>query len=222
MSTVQMIGMPSATPVAGQAAQLRPNAPPYTPPVAPQQAPPQQAAPPQAVPLPPPPPAWHEPPPPKRIPNWLGALIAFTIVGAIAASVAWYTTQRRNGGVAKSGAAEATQDAVITGHPYSKDLEVTGFRLTTLTKNKYQVQFLVVNHGATEMTDLGGVITVRGKGTDPEKEPAFTFKFKVSSLAPYSAKEVEVREFTQFTKSRNDMPDWQFYEPIVEITSPAL
>jgi hypothetical protein len=225
MSTIQMTGIPmartaappaqapvQAQPVQAQAVQQQ--APPVAYEAAPQAAPPAMPAPPPASSAP-----WREEAPPKKLPNWLGFLIAFAIVGSIAATVAWYTTQRQKGSATV--APEVKKDAVVSNHPYARDLEIAGFRLTNLTKSKQQVQFLIINHGGTDMSDLGGIITVRGRGTAPDAEPAFTFKFSVKNLPPYSAKEIEVREFLQIKKSMIDMPDWQFFEPKLEITSPA-
>jgi hypothetical protein len=161
-----------------------------------------------------------EPPPSNRLPNWAGALIAFTLVGAIAGSVAWYTTRGGDSSASAAATPAPTKKTAIGEHPYAKDLEIAGFRITMLTKAKAQVQFLVINHGGSEMSDLGGIIRLNVKGAKPEDEPAAIFKFTVSSLPPFGAKEVEVSDFVS-KKKPLDMPDWQFFEPVLEITSPA-
>jgi hypothetical protein len=158
-----------------------------------------------------------QPPAEKKLPNWLGALLAFAAVGAVAATVAWYTN-RDEAGSASSVETKKAAAPKAGSHPYASALEVAGFRIVT-TGKKQGVQFLVINHSGVELSDLGGVITVRAKGGSPEDKPAFVFKFKVSSVPPFGAKEVEVNDFLEIRKSI-DMPDWQFFEPSVEITSP--
>jgi hypothetical protein len=161
---------------------------------------------------------WQQPEE-KKIPNWLGFLIAAAVFGGIAYSVIWYTS-RDDRGTAKKASAETAAPKSIGTHTYAKSLEVAGFRITQPGKNKVNVQFLVINHGNYEMSDLGGTITLRAKGLGPEAPPAVVFKFKVSSVPPFGAKEVEVNEVIEILKP-NDMPDWQFYVPEVEITSPV-
>ncbi len=219
MSTVQMTGMPM-TPA--------PTRQPVPPPVSSPAAPPpvySQPAPPPPQPLPPPPslPLPARAPEGSRLPNWLGALLAFAAVGLIAAGVTWYTTRSRNAaadGDDPSLSASPRKTPANAGlHPYAKDLELTGFRITDNSTRKMQLTFLVVNHGSAEMSDLAGIVTLNPKGAGPDDKPACTFKFKVSSVPPFGAKEVVVNEFMQRRKPI-DMPDWQFLVPVVEITSP--
>ena len=113
--------------------------------------------------------------------------------------------------------AAALAKANAAGNPYAKYLELTGFRIGEAPGKKLQVQFLAVNHGASDMTDIEGTITLRVKGS-AEAEPACTFKFRVSNVPGYGAKEVVVTEFTQKRKFF-EMPDWQFVEPVLEFTS---
>ncbi len=213
-STFQMAGMPKATVAPPAPAMAQPVA--AAPPTPFAEAP--AAAPAAAI---PPPPPMLTPAPSNRLPNWAGALIAFALVGAIAGSVAWYTTKDSSSPAAAATAPTAggAKPGTVGSHPYSKDLEVAGFRITMLTKAKAQVQFLVINHGGSEMSDLGGTIRLNIKGAKPEDEPAAVFKFKVSSIPPFGVKEVEVSDFVSKRKPI-DMPDWQFMEPVVEISSP--
>jgi hypothetical protein len=212
-----MTGIPMAAPAAPRPVQQA--AAPVAAPPAPVYAPPVAVAPEPAPSLPPPPPMQWQAPPEKKIPNWLGFLIAAAVFGGIAYSVIWYTGRDETGS-AKKAAAGAVAPKSNTKHPYANALEVAGFRITQPGKNKVSVQFLVVNHSGVEMSDLGGVITLRAKGLDAEAAPAAVFQFKVSSVPPFGAKEVEVSEVMEIRKP-NDMPDWQFYEPVVEITSPV-
>ena len=181
----------------------------------------QPQAPPQPVPPPPPPqPVYYvgaDDHPNRSIPSWLAALLAFAAVAVIAMSVVWYSQRNREkvGGSDAKSAALAKANAA--GNPYKKYLELTGFRIGEAAGKKLQVQFLAVNHGGVDMTDIEGTITLRVKGA-AEDTPACTFKFRVSSVPGYSAKEVLVTEFIQKRKFF-EMPDWQFLEPVIELTS---
>ena len=181
----------------------------------------QPQAPPQPVPPPPPPqPVYYvgaDDHPNRSIPPWLAALLAFAAVAIIAASVVWYSQRNREkvGGSDVKSAALAKANAA--GNPYKKYLELTGFRIGESAGKKLQVQFLAVNHGGVDMTDIEGTITLRVKGA-AEDTPACTFKFRVSNVPGYGAKEVVVTEFIQKRKFF-EMPDWQFLEPVIELTS---
>ena len=181
----------------------------------------QPQAPTQPVPPPPPPqPVYYvgaDDHPNRSIPPWLAALLAFAAVAIIAASVVWYSQRNREkvGGSDVKSAALAKANAA--GNPYKKYLELTGFRIGESAGKKLQVQFLAVNHGGVDMTDIEGTITLRVKGA-AEDTPACTFKFRVSNVPGYGAKEVVVTEFIQKRKFF-EMPDWQFLEPVIELTS---
>jgi len=207
-------------------------------PVGPHSLQPQYVAPappqPQYVPPPPPvpPPASAPaplPPPPapvqqtylvgaddhkRSIPGWLAAILAFAAVALIAWAFVYFTQSSRqvNPAVAKSAAKQKA-----AGNPYAKYLELTGFRINETTGKKLQVQFLAVNHGAADLAGIEGIITLKVKGSEAD-EPAVTFKFSISEVPAFGAKEVVVNAFIQKRKSL-DMPDWLFLEPVVEFTS---
>lgn len=208
-----------APPPAQQYAAPQYTAPQYTPP--PPQFVAQVPEPPQAaLPLPPPPqPVYyvgaddHS----NRIPGWLAALLAFAAVAIIASSVVWYSQRNRGKSGPSDPKSAALSKANAAGNPYKKYLELTGFRIGETAGKKLQVQFLAVNHGGVDMTDIEGTIILRVKGA-VDDTPACSFKFRVSSVPGYGAKEVVVSEFTQKRKFF-EMPDWQFLEPVIELTS---
>lgn len=205
-------------------------APQYTPPqpqyVAPAPVPPQPLyVPPQApVALAPPPPppeqvyyVGADDHPNRSIPGWLAAVLAFAAVAIIAYGVVWYSQRSRGKAGPTDAKSAALAKANAAGNPYKKYLELTGFRIGEAAGKKLQVQFLAVNHGGADMTDIEGTITLRVKGA-AEDTPACTFKFRISSVPGNSAKEVVVTEFIQKRKFF-EMPDWQFVEPLIELTS---
>ncbi|MCX6612757.1 MAG: hypothetical protein NTW74_18140 [Acidobacteria bacterium] len=150
----------------------------------------------------------------RSIPGWLAAVLAFAAVALIAYAFVYFTQSRRqvNPAVAK---AAAKQKAA--GNPYAKFLELTGFRINEAPGKKLQVQFLAVNHGAADLSNIEGIITLKVKGAEAD-EPAVTFKFSISEVPAFGAKEVVVTSFIQKRKPL-DMPDWLFLEPVIEYTS---
>ncbi len=189
--------------------------------------PPQQVA----APAPPAPPApvpvsMPEPPPPPpqqiyyvgaddnkpAIHGWAAALLAFAVIGGLVFALVWYTRQSRTGGAAAAKKTERAGD-----HPFKKSLELTGFRVSEASGKKLQVQFLAINHGTVDMSDISGVVVLKARGAETDA-PACTFKFRISGIPAFGAKEIIVTDFTQKRKFF-EMPDWQFLEPVVEITS---
>jgi hypothetical protein len=172
-----------------------------------------------AVPLPPPPPAQQvyyvgADDNKRSIPGWLAAVLAFAAVGIVAAGIVYMTQSRRN---TPTPAAKAAAKQKAAGNPYAKFLELTGFRINEAPGKKLQVQFLAVNHGSVDMAGIEGIITLKVKGSE-DADPACTFKFTISNVPAFGAKEVIVTNFIQKRKPL-DMPDWLFLEPVVEFTS---
>jgi hypothetical protein len=75
-----------------------------------------------------------------------------------------------------------------------------------------EVQLLVVNHSAAEISALSMDVVLVGKGTSTE---VAVFPVKVKRLSPFGS--VEVTAKTKTTVSAIDLPDWQFLEPKVVI-----
>jgi hypothetical protein len=148
----------------------------------------------------------------RRIPGWLAAILAFAAVAAVAYGIVSFL------GGSRSPAPAKTAKKTVSGNPYARYLELAGFRINELKGKKLQVQFLAVNHSGADLANISGTITLKVKGS-PEAVPACTFKFEISAIPAYGAKEVLVTEFSQ-RRSMLDMPDWQFLEPSVEFDSP--
>lgn len=200
-------------------------------PPVPQQAPPPAPAPAPAAPAPPPPsfgaapaaPAAPEPPttyliddsPKRTFPAWLAVVLAFAVVALIVYGVRSMSSSGR--GDASKTAKTAAKNA--KGNPYMKDLEISGFRFSEVNK-KLKVTFVAINHGNYDMADIKGEIVLKAKGASPDDPPAAAFQFSISSVPASSVKEIEISEFTTKRKFI-DMPDWQFIEPSIELTSPA-
>jgi hypothetical protein len=154
------------------------------------------------------------------LPGWLAAVLAFVVVGGLVYGIISYSRSSRDGGKANKTAVAETEAPKIGDHPYSKYLELTGFRIGDGPGKKLQVQFVAVNHGAADMKDVTGTVVLRARGADAEDPPALTFNFKLANVPSFGVKDLTVTDFTQRRKLI-DMPDWQFLIPEVTITSPT-
>ncbi len=140
-------------------------------------------------------------------------MLAFAAITAIVSGIVYFSRGNREAPAPKLADKKEGSPAVA----YAKYLELTGFRLLEAPGKKLQVQFLAVNHGGIDLSDISGTITLRIKGS-PEAEPAATFTFSISNLPAFGAKDVIIKDFSQKRKVF-DMPDWQFMEPVVEFNA---
>ena len=103
-------------------------------------------------------------------------------------------------------------------NPLEKYVEVTGIRLLESPQKKAEARFVVVNHSGADISDLSGTVTVWGRTTTSEEESVGNFSFRLPSLGPYEAKEMNA---PLNTKLRGyELPDWQNVTGQVQITSP--
>ena len=103
-------------------------------------------------------------------------------------------------------------------HPYSKNIELGGFRISEPKPGTLRVKFNVVNHSLADLGDLEMNVFMAQAGSKPEDPPICMLKVKVPSLGPEESKAVEA---TTTTKLRvYEVPDWQFIRAFFEITAP--
>jgi hypothetical protein len=95
---------------------------------------------------------------------------------------------------------------VAEGHPGAKFVEVAGLRVITAPNRKPQLQYLVINHSAAELTGLNIHIAARAADS-PAGAPLFRVSSIVPSLAAYQSK--EVRTDLDAGLSAASIPDWQ-------------
>ncbi|HUK16237.1 MAG TPA: zinc ribbon domain-containing protein [Bryobacteraceae bacterium] len=224
-------GQPAPPQWPGATATAAPPAPPQAPPQAygqPPQGYPPQPYPPQSY-----PPQGYAPqgyapqpyPPPARainLPPWLLSIlfaILFLAVGAGAYFGIRHFSQGSN--QASANAANPTETPAAAGKttsPLQKYVEVVGLRLTEDPNKKPQVRFVVVNHSGAEMADLTANVHLWARTAKSDEEPVGDFTFKLPSLGPYDAKDMNA---VLNTKLRvYELPDWQNLVAEIQITSP--
>ncbi len=158
----------------------------------------------------------------RGVPSWMLALLfalVFVIVGATIFLVSRHLTGDRNPKAdADFQSPPSGLDAPPKPSSFSKYVEVTGFRITEDKTQKLEVQFLVVNHSAAEIAGLAGQVTLKAKGGDANAKPLARFAFKIPSLSPYGAENLKASAQTGLRAY--ELPDWQFLDADVLITSP--
>ena len=114
--------------------------------------------------------------------------------------------------------AVSTTAAAAKNSPWSKQIEVIGFRLTQNKAKKTEVRFLVVNHSGAEVQDLAGTVSLQARTSKADEAPIGAFSFKVPTLGPYESKEMIGLVNTKLKVY--ELPDWQNLDQRVHITSP--
>ena len=165
-----------------------------------------------------------QPPPPaapaaRHLPGWLVSVVVAGVLIAVG-GIAYYFTRSGPAPSASTGLGQpaATTPADTRPHPLTRQIEVTGIRITEDASQKAQVQFVLVNHSGADIADLGGTISLKPVGAKPEQAPLVTFEFKVPSLGPYESKELKTTVHSSVRAY--ELPDWQFLRTDFRITSP--
>jgi hypothetical protein len=153
-----------------------------------------------------------------HVPNW--AITLAVSVALISLGISIYLATRPSQPAAQSTEKTAAAVSAVKRHPLSKHIEVTGIRINEDAAQKAQVEFLVVNHSGADIADLGGTLTLKPRGAKPENAPLASFEFKIPSIGPYQSKELKTT--VSSSVRAYELPDWQFLEADLEITSPVV
>ncbi len=100
-------------------------------------------------------------------------------------------------------------------HPGARFVEVAGVRVVTAANKRPQLQYIVVNHSAGELTGLNIHIAVHSADS-PTGAPLFTVTSAVASLAANQSK--EIRADVDPSIKPASIPDWQSLRTDVLIT----
>jgi len=147
-------------------------------------------------------------------------IIVALVVGGIGALLYYYVLpSNRNSSAAQTSPFEKVPEAGAAGvSKIARHIEVTGFRISEDEKQRAQVQFLVVNHSAADISDLAGTVYLTTSESKPGDEPVLKFDFKTANLGPYES--IEFKTVVHTKLRAYELPDWQFLRARVEITSP--
>jgi hypothetical protein len=149
----------------------------------------------------------------SRWASWPVSLLVITIIILGLVSALQYLSQDRDTRAASVAAPvqapkppAAPRLPVVVEHPAARSVEVAGIRILNGPNKKAQLQFIVINHSASELTGLNIHIAVRSVDT-PADTPLFTVSTPVAALAPNQSKEIRMDLNSSIQPS--EIPDWQ-------------
>jgi hypothetical protein len=154
------------------------------------------------------------------LPTWVTSLVIATSLFLVVAVMLQYLQTNREARAAAAPApsqAAAAVPAVATfeQHPFARFVEVTGLRVVADLNHRSQVQYIVVNHSASQLTSMTIRVAVRSS-TDPVgAPPLFTVSAVVPSLGPHQSKEIRTDLDSQLRSSA--IPDWEYLRTDVQV-----
>jgi hypothetical protein len=149
----------------------------------------------------------------KRATAWPLTLLIGTVVILGAASLLQYMAQDHDASPSPvaalalvSRAASLPAAPVVQEHPAARSVEVAGVRIVTGSNRKPQLQFIVINHSANELTGLNIRIAVRSVD-GLAGPPLFSVSSPIAFLGPNQSK--EIRTDLDASIKPASIPDWQ-------------
>ena len=152
------------------------------------------------------------------LPAWtVSFLVAITLFLGVGSLLQYWAANRDTRTPASpSLAAEQSQSGAAAQPSSSKIVEVTGLRVLA-APNRPRLDFIVVNHSATPLSDVPLKIAVRSSSSPADTPPLFTISTSLSSLGPYQSREFRAELDPGLRPS--DFPDWQSLRADVRVTS---
>jgi len=149
----------------------------------------------------------------KRAAAWPLTLLIGTVVILGAASLLQYMAQDHDSKAPAVGAPAPISHAaslpaapMVQEHPAARSVEVAGVRIVTGSNRRPQLQFIVINHSANELTGLNIRIAVRSVDGLAEP-PLFSVSSPIAVLGPNQSK--EIRTDLDASIKPASIPDWQ-------------
>jgi hypothetical protein len=150
----------------------------------------------------------------SRWSSWPLSLLVITVIILGVVSAVQYFSQDRDTRAASVATppvqttkpAAAPRAPVVEEHPAARSVEVAGIRIINGPNKKPQLQFIVINHSAKEITGLN--IRIAARSVDaPADTPLFTVSSPVAVLGPNQSKEIRTEVNSSIQPSQ--IPDWQ-------------
>jgi hypothetical protein len=154
------------------------------------------------------------------LPAWVTSLVIATSLFLVVAVMLQYLQTNREARAAAAPVPTQTTAVVppaptFEQHPFARFIEVTGLRVVPDLNHRSQVQYIVVNHSASQLTGMTIRIAVRSS-TDPVgASPLFTVSTVVPSLGPHQSKEIRTDLDSELRSSA--IPDWEYLRTDVQI-----
>ncbi len=158
------------------------------------------------------------------IPAWFNSVLVATALFLGAGSLLQYFSENRDakaGPVATQQTVQASAGtssaAAVDPHPFAKFVEIAGLRVVADLNRKSQLQYLVVNHSSTRLSDLALRIVVRSTSDSSSSAPLFTLSVMVPSLGPYQSKEIKT-DLDAGLRSAS-LPEWENLRADVQVST---
>jgi hypothetical protein len=154
------------------------------------------------------------------LPTWIVSLvIATSLFLAIGVAMQYLATNREAKAAVvptpPPAAASAPAAPVFEQHPFARFVEVTGLRVVADMNHRSQVQYIVVNHSATQLSGMTIQIAVRSSVDPASSKPLFTVSAVVPSLGPHQSKEIRTDLDSELRNSA--IPDWEYLRTEVHV-----
>ena len=169
------------------------------------------------------PPSQPEPSRKRTGPPWMVSFLIATglVLGAV--SVMQYINANRDAQPPPAASTQpgqtpraASADSALEEHPLARFVEVSGVRITAGANHKPQLQYIVVNHSAKELTGLGIRLALRSASDSASGTPLFTVVSKVPALGAYQSR--EIRTDLDADLRVTSLPEWQSLRSEVQVT----
>ncbi len=113
--------------------------------------------------------------------------------------------------------AGASVAAGVGSHPLARFVEIAGLRVVADLNRKSQLQYLVVNHSSTRLSDVTLKIAVRSTSDSSGSAPLFTLSVVLPSLGPYQSKEIKT-DLDAGLRSAS-LPEWENLRADVQVST---
>jgi len=154
---------------------------------------------------------------PSALPGWAVSLLFVIGIPALGAALLFYFVPLGRSSAEARPAPQEPRTAVVeaSSHPLAQYIEVTGFRFIVDLNKKSEIHYLVVNHSATELTDMTVYVTLRAADAKAGQPPVCRFSFRAPALAPFESQEMTspIERVTHPVA----LPEWQDLRPEVQI-----
>ena len=152
------------------------------------------------------------------LPAWtISFLVALTLFLGVGSMLQYWAANRDGKGAVPASPSDQSPPTATAGEqPASKLVEVTGLRIATGSNQRPQLEFIVVNHSAVMLSDVGLRIAVRSASSQPGVAPLFRVSTTIASLGAYQSREFRAELDPEVHAT--DVPDWQSLKADVRIT----
>jgi hypothetical protein len=158
------------------------------------------------------------------VPAWFVSVLVAT--GLVLAAGSWlqYLAENRDSKAPPVATQQPVQASAgnssaagVGPHPFARFVEIAGLRVVADLNHKSQLQYLVVNHSATRLSDLSLKISVRSASESSSSTPMFTLSVVVPTLGPYQSKEIKADLDAGLRSAA--IPEWENLRADVQVST---